>query len=87
MQKNDEDYGSTAKPIRNIFKMSRVLVSAKNKFKEGGKANSERVALKKINDADIDPNGIDDGNATDDNEMQYSVSSESEDDDGGGIKS
>ena len=52
-QKMDEDYGS-AKPIRNIFKMSRVLVSAKNKLKEGGKANSEKAALKKINDADVD---------------------------------
>lgn len=37
--------------------MSRVLINAKNKLKENGKANADKKALKKQNDADGEANG------------------------------
>ena len=52
MKKNKKNDDEATKPIRNIFKMSRVLVNAKDKFKAAGKENATKNALKKINDAD-----------------------------------
>ena len=64
--------------------MSRVLVTAKDKFKKGVKSSSSEDPLKKQNDADAEATeaggGVDAG--SDDNDLQYSVSSESEDENG-----
>tara|TARA_B110000285_G_C15050462_1_gene576681 strand:+ start:91 stop:498 length:408 start_codon:yes stop_codon:yes gene_type:complete len=63
-----------SKPIRNIFKMSRVLVPIGQNKKSSKGQGKQDDQLTKINDADGDgqPQG-------DEFELNYSVSSESED--------
>jgi hypothetical protein len=47
LEKKEKEDEPKAKPIRNIFKMSRVLVTAKDKLKKGVKSSSSEDPLKK----------------------------------------
>lgn len=69
------------KPIRNIFKMSRVLVNSKDQFKKDNKTIKKSDKLKKINNADANAVTGGEQHETSELENNYSVSSESDDND------
>ena len=77
-KEREEQESKSLKPIRNIFKMSRQLVSATKAFQKPLKGNAQ---LAKVNEADLGGKKVKHDDDKSSSEHEYSISSESNDDD------